>query len=75
MKLLVTQTGGDLSSPQTMLQFKSQLETEENLILSVNDGSRKRALVTLTLKKTEAAEVTTDCDAGQQVVDLSCGEK
>ena len=74
MELLVTQTGGDLTSPRTMLDFKSQLEKETNLQVSVKDGSRKRSVVTLTLSKTEAAEISTDCEAGQQVVKLSCGE-
>lgn len=75
MKLVVVQTGGELSSPQTMINFKSQLENETSLQLSVDDGSRKRALVTLTLSKTETTQINTDCAAGQQVVNLSCGEK
>ena len=58
-----------------MLEFKSQLETETSLKFSVDDGSRKRAIITLTLSRTEAAEISPDCDAGQQVVDLSCGEE
>ena len=57
-----------------MQNFKSQLESETNLELSVDDGSRRRAVVTLTLSKTETTEISTDCAAGQQVVDLSCGE-
>ncbi|KAL5256146.1 hypothetical protein ACHWQZ_G011380 [Mnemiopsis leidyi] len=72
VKLVVVQTGGELSSPQTMINFKSQLENETSLQLSVDDGSRRRALVTLTLSKTETTQINTDCAAGQQVVNLSC---
>ena len=74
MAVVIMQTQGDLTRPDTISMVRSQLKAESDLTLLV-DQEKKRSVITLTLTSVEVLEVNSKCSSGQQSVDMSCGER